>query len=121
MSYERWEDYLAGMYSMTRNEELQRAAAELLCDPAQFYEVATEMLREWPNAARHNLHYLWSGRNAWIGQASCNYSTGATKADTTAAWGTLTNSQQRAANAVAVQVRTNWERRWRDAQTTLAI
>lgn len=121
MSYELWEDYQAGMYRLQRDEALQAAAFDLLSDPDQFYEVAAEMLREWPNAARHNLHYLWSGRNAWIGQASCCYSTCASKADTTAAWGALTNTQQRAANAVATRVRENWERSWQDAQTTLAV
>lgn len=121
MSYEVWEDYRAGMYSFDWNEDRQAAAAGLLADPDQFHEVATEMLREWPYAARHNLHYLWSGRNAWIGQASCCYSVAATSADTRAAWGTLTTAQQDAANAVAKSVRLNWERSWRDAQTSLAF
>ena len=121
MTYQVWEDYLAGMYAMDWDYDRQVEAAALLADPDQFYEVATEMLREWPNAARHNLHYLWSGRNAWIGQASCCYSLGATAADTRAAWGTLSNVQQNTANAVAKRVRLKWERTWRDAQTTLAL
>lgn len=116
-----WEDYRAGLYSIQRDESREADAARLLADPDQFLEAAREMLREWPNAAIHNLRHMWSGRNAWIGQATCCYSVAATAADTRAAWGTLTNQQQAAANDVARKVRDEWERGVHDAQTRLAI
>lgn len=102
-----WEDYRAGMYRTTSapDPDRVRESAFLLTDPGGFRETAREMIRQWPNAARQNLDHMWTGRNAWIGQAACCYAHGATSAETRAAWGTLTNSQQIAANQVARTLR----------------
>lgn len=121
MSWNEWEDYHAGLYKPDRNRDLERQAADLLRDADQFREAAIEMLREWPNSAQHNLDHMWSGRNAWLGQATACYVYGATAADTRAAWGTLTNTEQRAANEIARLVRERWERERKDAQTVLGI
>jgi hypothetical protein len=116
-----WEDYLAGMWRPDMAPDRQEAAAHLLKDVDEFGEAAAEMLREWPNAAVQNLVHMWSGRNAWLGQATCCYSVAATSSDTRAAWGTLTNGEQRRANEVARAVRTTWERSRQNAQETLAL
>jgi hypothetical protein len=119
--WETWEDYTAGMYRGTLDLDRQADSARLLADPGGFTETAREMLREWPTAARQNLTNMWSGRNAWLGQAACCYAHGATAADTRAAWGTLTNAQQNAANAAARTVRFAWEKEQTDAQTFLVF
>ena len=98
-----------------------RQSEQLLGDVDRFYDAATEMLREWPTAARHNLDYMWSGRNAWVGQATCTYVHGAPAAATRHAWAHLSAWQQRAANAVAVQVRTERERGKRGSETLFAV
>lgn len=116
-----WEDYRAGMYGTDMNLTLLDMSAELLRDPARFHETAREMLREWPNAAVHNLTHMWSGRNAWVGQAACCYSHGATSVTTRHAWGTLTDNEQRRANDIAKGLRDEWERGVRDAQTVLDL
>lgn len=121
MPWSEWEDYRAGLYGTDMNLTLLERSAAVLRDPAVFHEAAVEMIREWPNAARHNLTNLWTGRNAWVGQATCCYVHGATAVTTRAAWGTLTNSEQRRANDIAAGVREAWERGWRDAQTTLDV
>lgn len=106
MPWLEWEDYRAGMYrSAPLDEQRIRESAFLLTDPGGFREVAREMIREWPVAARQNLDHMWTGRNAWIGQAACCYAHGATSAETRAAWGTLSNPQQMAANKVARTIR----------------
>lgn len=117
MPWVEWEDYQAGLYRPDTDEGRQVASLELLSDPDSFREAAVEMLREWAHSARHNLAHMWSGRNAWMGQATCCYVHGATGADTRAAWGLLSNGEQRRANDVAVSVRAAWERDRRDAQT----
>lgn len=119
--WDHWEDYRHGLYSPFMHPDRQAASAGLLRDPDHFREVACEMLRAWPNSAYHNLSNMWSGRNAWLGQASCCYSHGATAADTRAAWGTLTQIEQRLANEVARCVRAEWERSTRDAQAVLDL
>jgi hypothetical protein len=104
-----WEDYLAGLYHAVHTPENVPLSAAVLRDPEVFREAAMEMVREWPRAADHNLNKMWSGRNAWVGQATCCYVHQATAADTRVAWGTLSNPEQRAANAVADLVRAMWE------------
>jgi hypothetical protein len=117
--WERWEDYQAGLYDRDMDEERQRDAAVLLADPDRFREAAKEMIRSWPFAAIHNLERMPHSRNAWVGQATCRYSVGATSADTKVAWGTLTNAEQRAANEVAIGVRESWDKERRDGAQTL--
>jgi len=107
--WRNWEDYMAGMFEAGANPAHVTAAAALLRDPDQFLEAATEMVREWPHAAFHNLRNMWTGRNAWVGQATCCYSLDATGVETRLAWGTLSNEEQRQANRVAVMVREAWE------------
>lgn len=113
-AWERWEDYRAGFYRPATGDTAGPLA--LLSDPDAFYETAREMVREWPASAKHNLSYMWTGRNAWIGQAACVYSLSCTAADVRLAWGQMSNAQQRAANKIAVRVRDEWERSEADAQ-----
>lgn len=97
-----WEDYSSGLYAAAPIDKAKvEASRALLADPDQFLEVAVEMIREWPNGARHGIHHLPAGAQAWVGQASCCYAHGATAAETRDAWGQLTNPQQRAANKAA--------------------
>jgi hypothetical protein len=119
--FDHWEDYGAGMYAQRLDPDHIESAAGLLRDPEAFAEAASEMLREWPVAALQNIHHMWSGRNAWVGQATCCYSVGATSAETRAAWGLLTNNEQRAANSVAQSVRADWKKGHHDAQASFVM
>lgn len=115
-----WEDFQAGLYRVDYTNDHVAAAARLLSDPDEFLEVASEMVRAWTTAAHHNLKNMWTGRNAWIGQASCLYAYNAPGIATRLAWGTLTLDQQRAANRVAEQVRIEREQR-HVGQTLFAV
>ncbi len=121
MPWSEWEDYKAGLYAPTSSALAGAASLALLCDPDQFRETAREMLREWPNATVQNIRHMWSGRNAWIGQATCCYAHGATSLDTRDAWGQMSNDQQRAANLVAREVRDEWERGNHDAEALFVV
>lgn len=109
MSRSDWEDWKAGLYFPTYTTEHVTASVCLLADPDAFFETAREMVREWPHSATHNLRNMWTGRNAWVGQASCLYAHGSPAAATREAWGRLTLPQQTAANATARAVRDEWE------------
>ena len=109
--WDRWEDYGAGMYEhlIPLRAGKVRDSIRLLSDPGHFSETAREMVREWPEAARHNLN-LPSGRRSWIGQAACCYCHGATSEETCHAWGRLANGTQRRANQVADQITDEYDR-----------
>lgn len=119
--FDAWEDFTAGLYASRIDAAQVHAAAALLRDQDAFAQAAAEMLRAWPVAAVQNIQHMWSGRNAWVGQATCCYSIGATSAETRAAWGDLSNTDQRAANETARLVRAAWEKGHRDAQASLAV
>lgn len=121
ITWAEWEDYAAGLYANTSTPEGVRDAYELLTDPVRFYETAREMVREWPNAAHHNLTNMNSGRISWLGQATCCYATNASSIDTRHAWGRMTNTQQRNANTVARRVRIEWEKEAQDGETLLGL
>lgn len=121
MPWDEWEDFTAGLYSEGIHHDQIPTAADLLRDPDQFREAAIEMLRHWPESARHNLAAMWSGRNAWLGQATCCYVHGINSATTRQAWGTLTNEEQRQANAVATACRIRWEQEVGHAQASLRV
>lgn len=108
--WQLWEDWIAGMYVTTATAEHEAASLELLTDPDQFREVAREMVRCWPVSAHHNLVNMWTGRRAWIGQASCLYSVNSPGVGTRAAWGRMTLEEQRAANVTADDVLEEWKR-----------
>jgi hypothetical protein len=89
----------------------------LLTSAGAFERAAREMIRAWPNAAKHHLN-LQSGRRAWIGQATCCHRHGATSEETAAAWGLMANSLQRQANRIASTVMDDYlQGRWPSAQT----
>lgn len=118
--WDNWEDWRAGLYQTLHTIEHVNDSATLLCDPDAFYETALEMVREWPHSSVHNLVHMWSGRNAWLGQASCCYAHGAPGGATREAWGQMTNTEQNAANTAARSVRDHYERQ-RNGQTLFAI
>lgn len=119
-SWNDWEDFQAGLYALTSvRPDVVASSVDLLARPDEFLEVAREMVREWANAAEHNIVHLWTGRRAWIGQASCCYAHGATAAETREAWGKLSNQDQRAANEVADDVADRFRKEVMDGAETL--
>lgn len=116
--WECWEDYRAGLYASSGiDPERIRQSFDLLTDPDWFLEVAREMMRMWPVAARHNLLHLESSRRAWLGQAACCYAHGSTGAETRAAWGEMTLNEQASANRVAEVVIGQYQRGMIGAET----
>lgn len=109
--YTVWEDYQAGMWQTPANltADMERAA-HILGTPPVFLDAARTMLREWPNAAEHNLTAMVQNRRAWVGQASCMHLASVPEEATRQAWWTLTAAEQYTANMVADQAIVEWER-----------
>lgn len=117
--WDSWEDYAAGLYQHRLAPGRVQDSVRLLSDAAGFEEAAWEMVCAWPNAADHNLYLLTTGRQAWIGQATCCYHHGATAEETRAAWGQLSNETQDRANKVASAIADEYLSggRWNNAET----
>jgi hypothetical protein len=116
--YAEWEDWKAGLYRCAVINEDTERAARMLANPEAFYMAAKMMLRDWPRAAEHNLTNREQNRRAWIGQATCCYSSNAPEGATRLAWWVLLADERDRANAVADRVIAEWEAA-RDTQTAL--
>ena len=108
--YTAWEDWQAGMWQPSTDvaADMQRAA-HILSSPSVFLAAARAMLRDWPNAAEHNLTDLGQNRRSWVGQASCMHLASVPEEATRLAWWTLSPAEQVAANQTADQAVTEWE------------
>ena len=104
--FEKWEDYLWGMYEKTcymDETRLTHECAQLLSCPPWLYETMIFVSQNWFYSAEHSLTNLNRNRQAWLGQAACNMAHGAPEYITKLAWNNLlTANQQNAANQVAV-------------------
>jgi hypothetical protein len=98
-------------------EDVHRAA-HILSQPDVFLAAARAMLSEWSNSAEQNLTDMGQNRRSWIGQATCCHLAGVPESATRQAWWTLTAAEQLAANRVADQVITKWERAREDDRHT---
>lgn len=108
--YTAWEDWRNGLWrncvAVTGHME---AAAHILGDPDVFADGARAMLRDWPNAAEHNLTNREQNRRAWIGQATCCYLAAVPESATRFGWWMLTDAERDEANTVADRVILEWE------------
>ena len=113
--YNLWEDEKNGMYHLDEGftekeeEELSLKAKSLLCDSEEFYKVALDVIDKWRYAAEQNLSNKGRNRQAWIGQASCNYKFKIPEYITKYGWRLMTIEQQNVANAIADEVIKKWE------------
>jgi hypothetical protein len=92
------------------------AAGALMADPDAFRLSMRRALREWPNSVETALSAQGNNQRAWMGHAGCYLATGSPEETTRLGWHTLTDDQQRAANAAADDVIALW--RIRRATTT---
>lgn len=116
--HSKWEDYRAGFYALVYGPQAEGAAdaAKLLADPDELYAAMSAVSREWPIAAEVNLTNPHTNRQAWLGQAACCFRLGVPEFVTKQGWWLLSDAEREAANAVADQVRAEWESGRSDAQ-----
>lgn len=108
--YTAWEDWQAGMWQAPPDVAAEmEQAAQILRTPAVFLDAAQKMLRNWPNAAEHNLTDMAQNRRAWVGQATCCHRAGITEQATRLAWWTLSAIEQYRANLTADRAVAEWQ------------
>lgn len=117
--YYLWEDDKNGMYDLTEEytnlteketEELSLKAKELLCNEKEFFLIAKKVITEWKYACEQNLSNRGRNRQAWIGQASCNYKFKISEYITKYGWRLMSIEEQERANKVADKIIDIWEK-----------
>ena len=105
------EEFAGGMWrSVTPDErdEYIRAARELMADPASFEASMMRAQRLWPKSCEANLTADPINKRAWLEHAGCCVEVDSPEDLTRAAWNTLDQAQQDAANASADRAIAAW-------------
>ena len=116
--YEDLEEYHAGMWKIVRGRERLKnidAAVDLIRCPEEFKEAMRQAVRLWPKSCEAAFTSADNNQIAWLGQAGCCLSTGATEENTRAAWHVLTADERAEANKVAAEVIAEWRAAYRPA------
>jgi len=108
VSYDRWEDFHAGMYLPTIDDGLIGQSRALLSGVLLLGAAMRRVAAEWPVSAGENLGNHGVNRRAWLGQAACCLELGAPAICTKLAWHTLSEKAQNRANAEADSVIQEW-------------
>lgn len=112
IEYQKWEDYLSGMYNMNDTIDKDKKvinAINLLSNPNQFYEVCNDLVNDWKNATDVNLSNKNQNRKAWLGAAACMYKYEVPEYLTRIAWGLLNKQVQDSANRIAEKIIQEYE------------
>lgn len=114
LPYSQWEDYKAGMYSLTHTPQQVYDAQALLADPERLRLAMKYAVDQWPSATLHQMSNPDQNRRAWLGWAACMVNNLAPANATKVAWSNLSDAQRRAANHSAELVIFDWEREHAD-------
>lgn len=122
-TWDKWECYPAGFYEDRppdgmSGDEARAAYADFLRDLGGFRAAAMRVLDEWPNSAEHYLSNEKMNRIAWIGQAAMCIAT-KVPAAFRSGFARLAESEQEAANAVALDVLNAWLERRGEPRLTM--
>ena len=107
--YTKWEDYLSGMYSVSRIHKVERDGKVKLCvnllsNDCEFYNACIKVIQSWTIASKVHLTNKDQNRRAWLGAAACCIHCGAQEILTREAWSLLTDLEKTKANIVADNV-----------------
>lgn len=110
-TFDKWECVQHGMYATCKDgwskEQCEQAYFDLLSDAVAFRAEADAVIADWPLSCEHYLTNTAMNRVAWIGQAAVCHKYGV-PAKFCGGWSLLSEEQQSAANAVALQVLNDW-------------
>ncbi len=113
--YQKWEDYINGMYNTTLldKELLVKNAVLLLSDAQKFDKTCKDVINNWKVASAVNLTNKSCNRRAWIGQSACCFEYKVPEILTRVAWGKLTEKQRVSADKIADKHILDYEKLWR--------
>ena len=109
--YEKWEDYLNGMWRKVLPEEEQEmlnVAIEFTGDHVRYGTAMRRVINEWPVTCEHNITDNSINKKAFIGHCAVCLELGIPEYITRMAWGYLTQEQQDLANLQAENTITEW-------------
>jgi len=111
--YELWEDYHNGMYKadIENREDNILKASELLKNTDLLFETMSKVTKDWKHASEVNMSNTSCNRQAWLGQAACNYLHDASESETRQAWWLLTEEERIEANQIADMIIDRWEKK----------
>lgn len=89
-------------------EDFIRRSAELMANPELFKRAMMKAIDLWPKSCEVNMTSSSTNQRAWFGHAGCFLSTGSPEDCTRLGWHTLTEDQQRVANAAADEAIEAW-------------
>lgn len=118
--YEKWEDYKAGMYRITHENDrdlLVINAIALLKNSTEFYQTMKAMIESWVIAAKVNLTNNQQNKRAWLGAAACCFRHNTPEYLTRIAWNLLNKEVQDSANQTAERIISEYSTKTYDAQT----
>lgn len=113
--YRKWEGWKNGMYLEMKDEMKDTRISQSACllkSPIALLISMTEVINEWIYESEQFMSHASSNRQAWLGQAACNYNHFATESETRKAWNTLTTEEMEQANNIADAVIEEWEKRY---------
>lgn len=110
--YTDWEDFKHGMYKKHCIDKDKKLidSINLLSNPDNFYNVLSELVKEWPISTSEHLTNVSENRRAWLGAAACCYYCNAPEFITRIAWSMLNNDVQERANTIAEIIIKEYER-----------
>ena len=113
--YRNWEGFMNGMYDEKKDEDKQARIEMSYCllkSPMSLISAMYCVIDDWKIEAEQYMSHISSNRQAWLGQAACNWNHGATESETRKAWNMLTEQEMIEANDVADGIIQEWERRY---------
>ena len=110
-TFDKWECHKAGFYAGSKTGWTKKQCEEeffcFLADLDRFRAGLEGILAEWPHSCEHYLTNVAMNRIAWLGQAACCYATGI-PSTFRGGWFLLTETQQAAANTLALEYLNKW-------------
>lgn len=110
-TYDKWECYQAGFYEnkpIKRDDEQCKAAyLHILGNGDAFRGAIAKVFERWPNSCEQYLTNPNFNRIAWLGQAAVCIET-AVPSQYCGGWRLLTESQQEAADEIALECLNQW-------------
>ena len=106
--YWMWEDYQAGMWKKSQDEELLNRAIEFTGDHIRYGEAMSEVVIKWPHTTLNSLTNQSINQKAFVGHCAVQYRLGIPENITRMAWKELSSEQQIKANKVAEQAIKKW-------------
>lgn len=110
-TYENWECHKAGFYNSTKEgwskAQCEQAYRDFLSNPKIFGKTLGKIIVEWKHSCEHYLTNSAMNRIAWLGQAAACYALGI-PASFRSGFSLLTETEQEAANKVALRYLNKW-------------